>query len=246
MILVVHVVVVVVVCAVIWWLSSIGDKCESFTLTTDRHTYYSQHGEDQYIYNKYFSTIQNGVFFEAGAMDGVQYSNTKFFEDALGWKGILVEPNPVNYAKLMTNRGTNSQNKLYNALISSSKEPVEFKFCPEIHSAVSCVVSTQPKEHDAKFFQHVPYEVVSLQPRTLTDIVRDSGFERIDFFSLDVEGHELEVMQSYDFSVPIRVLMVENLENNERDIQLRKLLESKGFVFAERFEINDIYINPHY
>ena len=39
------------------------------------------------------STIQNGFFFEAGANDGVEESNTYFLE-LNGWQGILVEPNP--------------------------------------------------------------------------------------------------------------------------------------------------------
>ena len=44
------------------------------------------------------STIQNGFFFEAGANDGVEESNTHFLE-LNGWQGILVEPNPDDFKK---------------------------------------------------------------------------------------------------------------------------------------------------
>jgi hypothetical protein len=43
--------------------------------------YYSQCGEDEYIYNNYFKNKKNGKYIELGALDGVLYSNTKFFED---------------------------------------------------------------------------------------------------------------------------------------------------------------------
>ena len=48
-----------------------------------------------------------------GALDGIKYSNTKFFEELLNWTGILIEPNPVMFNKLIKNRPNNylSDNK---------------------------------------------------------------------------------------------------------------------------------------
>lgn len=65
--------------------------------------YYSQYGEDKII-EKYFQkkNIINGTFFEMGAGDGIQYSNTKFFSDN-GWSGLLVECDDVQYQKLKKN-----------------------------------------------------------------------------------------------------------------------------------------------
>ena len=57
---------------------------------------YSQWGEDIFLYDNYFGDIQNGTFVELGALDGVLYSNTKFFEDTLNWSGILIEPHPFS------------------------------------------------------------------------------------------------------------------------------------------------------
>jgi len=39
-----------------------------------------------------------------GALDGVMFSYTKTFNDALGWRDLLIEANPTDYAKLVTNR----------------------------------------------------------------------------------------------------------------------------------------------
>ncbi len=48
----------------------------------------------------YFCGLANGTYVEMGAADGRMGSNTEFFDSALGWSGVLVEPNPRNFAAL--------------------------------------------------------------------------------------------------------------------------------------------------
>ena len=38
----------------------------------------------------------HGTFVEFGARNGVDHSNTLYFERALGWRGILVEADPTH------------------------------------------------------------------------------------------------------------------------------------------------------
>jgi hypothetical protein len=68
--------------------------------------FYSQQGEDKEIFEQYYKSRhkKNGIFVELGALDGITYSNTKFFEDTLKWRGILIEPVVENYEKLIKNR----------------------------------------------------------------------------------------------------------------------------------------------
>jgi hypothetical protein len=57
------------------------------------------------VHNRYFCGRGHGVFVEMGALDGLRYSNTKLFEESpLDWRGVLVEANPVNAAKVPRNR----------------------------------------------------------------------------------------------------------------------------------------------
>ena len=62
--------------------------------------YYSQYKQDEFIYNSFFKNKRDGVFLEIGADDGVRFSNCKFFEDHLNWKGIAVEARKEAYEKL--------------------------------------------------------------------------------------------------------------------------------------------------
>jgi hypothetical protein len=43
----------------------------------------------------------HGTIVEIGALDGQLFSISKFFEDYLGWRSILVEANPYNFKKLV-------------------------------------------------------------------------------------------------------------------------------------------------
>lgn len=55
----------------------------------------SQDREDVTLYDMFFKNDKEpGVFLEIGALNEVTFSNTFFYEHALGWKGILVEANP--------------------------------------------------------------------------------------------------------------------------------------------------------
>ena len=47
---------------------------------------------------KLFGRSKRGFFIEAGAYNGVELSNTLYFEKNLGWTGLLVEPNPDAFA----------------------------------------------------------------------------------------------------------------------------------------------------
>jgi len=63
----------------------------------------SQFGQDEYLYNNYFKNVNNGIYIDIGAYDGITGSNTYIF-DHLGWTGFCIEPNKNVYKKLQTNR----------------------------------------------------------------------------------------------------------------------------------------------
>ena len=82
--------------------------------------YYSQCGEDAFLNNNFFKNRKNGTYIELGALDGVLYSNTKFFQDTLNWSGVLIEPHPHKFKLLEKNRPNNF---LFNHLVSCHETP---------------------------------------------------------------------------------------------------------------------------
>ena len=67
-----------------------------------RHTR-SQHVEDMLLLPTLLQAAgwgRRGVFVELGAYDGYKYSNTFVLERCFGWRGVLIEANPANFARL--------------------------------------------------------------------------------------------------------------------------------------------------
>ena len=73
------------------------------------------------------------------------------------------------------------------------------------------------------------------------------NFSKIDYFSLDVEGHELEVLQTIDWKqTSIRVLTVEMLPKGTKDQtetefanqdKIRELLKNVGLTYIPYLSI---------
>ncbi len=53
------------------------------------------------IVSELFKDQKTGFYIEAGAYDGEVFSNSLYYELKLGWKGLLVEPNPDPLADLV-------------------------------------------------------------------------------------------------------------------------------------------------
>ena len=66
----------------------------------------------------------------------------------------------------------------------------------------------------------------------------------IDFLSLDVEGHEYEVLQSWDFSIQIDLILIETLGvDNEKDQLCRSILVNNNYSFICKCAHNEVYAN---
>jgi len=209
--------------------------------------YYSQCEEDKYLNGKYFKNKTNGFYIELGALNGVLYSNTKFFEDSLNWKGILIEPHPSAFSWLTSNR---PNNYIFNELVSCHEEPLKYRYFENIHAAVSGVENTLPKQHfdvyfesDNEWHKSLPQSTKEIKSKKLSEIVKSTGVKHIDFMSLDVEGHEYEVLQSWDFSVPIDLILLEALgAQPEKDELCRQVLIKNKYKLTEIYKHNEIFI----
>ena len=208
--------------------------------------YYSQCQEDIFLNENIFKNKLNGIYIELGALDGILYSNTKFFEDSLNWKGILIEPHPEKFKLLQLNRPNNF---LFNSLVSCYKGPLDFRYFLDCHAAVSGVENTLSKQHfdvyfesDNEWHKSLPQNKISIKPITLTEIVKQTQLTHIDLLSLDVEGHEYEVLQSWDFSIPIDIILIETLGvQPEKDELCREILIKNNYKFITSYRHNEIF-----
>lgn len=150
--------------------------------------------------------FKEGIFIEAGANDGVAQSNTYFLEKKFGWTGLLVEPVPKYYRMCRRARKATTVNcalgpfekdgndlEILSGGLMSLPTSVEDKF---LHGR-------SVQEHAAfgarEYGSRAP-EIVRTRIRALSNLLDELHIGQIDFFSLDVEGFELEVLKGLDLS----------------------------------------------
>lgn len=201
-------------------------------------TFYSQQGEDIYVYHNFINKVApDGIFVELGAMNGVTYSNTKFFEDTLKFSGTLIEPTE-EYQNLVVNR---PGCKCYNVAVNYKTELVKFLG----NYATAGLVETMNPQFKEYWHPDATEYFVNGEP--ICDILKKSDVKYIDFLSIDVEGGEQVVLETLDFSVPIYVICIElDGHNNDKDHKCRSILASNGFTFKKRFSINEFWVNDNY
>lgn len=97
------------------------------------------------------------------------------------------------------------------------------------------------------------YETEEIQVKTkvFKDILEEENIKHIDYLSLDVEGHELNVLKGIDFNkVRINVLTIENNPPScviYGDENIRKLMFENNFVLWGRcIGLDDIYVNKDF
>ena len=211
--------------------------------------FYSQCGEDLEVYVDFISKNKdyfrdNGTYIEVGGSDGVKFSNTKFFEDELGFTGILIEPEPQFFNLLQKTR---PNNHLYNCLISESHNPQNFIVSKGPGDGwVSGMEKTMSEGH--KLSWHNENSLVSkIQTEKISSIVKISGLKYIDLFFIDVEGAEEEVLNTVDFDLPIYVVVVElDGSNIIKDNRCRNILNKNGFTLHKKVGLSDIWYNKNY
>lgn len=76
----------------------------SFSRLYPTEVFNSQCGQDAFAEHFFFKDVKHGTYLELGGNDGLDNSNTFHFERNAGWRGILIEVDPLNYAKMEINR----------------------------------------------------------------------------------------------------------------------------------------------
>jgi hypothetical protein len=144
----------------------------------------SRYNEDKTVYetlfkNKMDSSIK-GTFVELGAFDGSIESNSMFFERCLGWKGLLIEGNPENFKKVLTNR------PLSHRMSFAPSCDAEYEMVNKTVQFYRYPMTNVGLVGSAKTYQGKPTVDVPCGPLgpVLEDVFAEE--QRIAFFSLDV------------------------------------------------------------
>jgi FkbM family methyltransferase len=208
-------------------------------------SFLSQNGEDEYLLENFFFMEENGTFIEMGALDGIRYSNSYFFEKVLGWSGVLIEAHPSKFKELKKNR-SNSSTCVHGIVCD---DPRDMHFVESSNAAVGGVWELMSPTFREKWHSNVTEADVQALPVTpctkMQTILDRIGLKHVDFFSLDVEGAESSVLGSMDFSqFTSNVFLIEYRQGQEVVQQnVHKILTREGYLFHSREKSNLVYVH---
>ena len=191
----------------------------------------SQLGQDVLV-DQYLNGKRNGVFVDIGAYDGVTFSNTLMLEQQRDWTGMCIEPLPDVFTVLQKSRRC----VCVQACVGNREEAaVEFL---AVHSPVTHtrMLSGVVSEYDPRHLGRVDAElhanggsknVIGVRMRHLHGLLREHGFDHVDYLSIDTEGSELLILRSTVLSAIGYPCIT--VENNYDDPAIHEELLAQGY-----------------
>ena len=160
------------------------------------------------------------TFFEFGATNGIDLSNSYILETLLNWKGALSEPSPQWHSELKKNRP--NVNIITDCIWSESKKELDF-FVSNVgvlstlndfkeSDKISIPGNTSARVKNGK--------IVSVKTISLNHVIeKEFKFKTPSYISVDTEGSEYEILKVFDFKRfrPI----VFTIEHNFTELQLK-------------------------
>ena len=191
---------------------------------------YSQEGEDL-ILRRYFDGKKNGFYIDIGAYHPTQISNTYYFYRK-GWSGINIDANPDSI-DIFNKRRTRDTNLL--CAVGKNGEELSFY---RFQNNVSAINTFEKPMADQMIREgYAIKDIISVTTQGLSEILAKhvDPKQKIDFMSVDVEGHELSLLTSnnWDTFRP-EVLLVEILGSDlTHSLSLAELKENPVYAYLE-------------
>jgi FkbM family methyltransferase len=183
---------------------------------------------EEKLKEEFFGT-QPGYFVDVGANDPKAISQSWHLEQ-MGWSGVLIEPQPALAQKLREQRSA----KVFACACSSPTNAGKMLslHVAGIHSSLNpdFFVAGMQKEN-----------VIEVPVRTLDDILEEAKAPTpIDLLSIDVENHEIQVLQGVTLTRwRPRLILIEDLALN---LRIHRALTARGYKWVRRSGLNSWYV----
>jgi len=226
-----------------WMLHRLADKLSRRTVAEGKPSY-SQCGEDlivRYIFDSL--RIATPRYLDIGAHHPHYLNNTYLFY-AAGGRGVNIEPDPELFADFTTRRPRDVN---LNIGIGAAEEKLQF-FVMSVRTlnTFSAAEARQLEQGGKVRIERI----LEIPVRPVNAVLQEHFADAApDFISLDVEGLDLDILRSLDFSRwRPKVLCVETITYSDRRTgvkipEIAELLHGHGyFSFADTY-VNTIFVD---
>lgn len=171
---------------------------------------YAQNQEDVFLFRA-FKHLSTGFYVDVGANDPVKDSVTQAFYERR-WRGINIDPVPYWHQRLENNRKHD-----INLAIAVSDRAGQFEFFELPETGLSTL---NPEQAESYHQQGQTVRRVTVQTRTLAEVLEDYPLPEIHFLKIDVEGAEASVIRGADWQKhrPWVILIESTLPNTNTSV----------------------------
>ena len=187
--------------------------------------YYSQIEQDKYYIENVVNYKRGKKFLDVGANDGITESNTYCLEKDYGWTGVCVEANEELAKKCACNR------------------PLSVVSCSVVWSCEQEINFVQPRSGNNllsridnihwnnQYFENEFINPISSKRNTETiQNILGCGDHHFDYFSLDIEGAELEALKGINWlKTSFGFITVEFGNRQDYLSEIKKFLYDKNY-----------------
>jgi methyltransferase, FkbM family len=194
---------------------------------------HAQFSEER-ILAEIFDGRAHGHCVEVGANDGRTGSASYLFEKR-GWQCLLVEPIPALAEQIRRHRSCQVVN-----CAASSREGEATFFVAENVEAVSALDLTPDRVEWIGLLGGTVKEI-TVRTATLDSLLEEAGYTELEFVTIDVEGHELSVLEGFDLGrYRPRIVIIEDNSVNG-DPRVARHMADHGYVHFRRTGVNEWY-----
>ena len=198
--------------------------------------YASQAGQDQ-IVDRILAGKTGGTFVDVGAYDGITGSNSLYFEKWRGWSGVLVEPVLMQREKAQDMRAA----PCLPYAVAPQEGNASFITITKGYTQMSGLAGSYDDALLKRVREnpHHAEDSIDVETRTLSGILIEAGLNDPDFISLDIEGGELSVLDSFPFDQ--HKVLVWSIENNSGASDIPQIMRKNGYNLIEFCGPDEIY-----
>ena len=177
---------------------------------------------------------------DIGANDGHHLSNSNLFIKN-GWSALLVEPVPSSLRKAIKWHASNPQVKFEMLAISNHIGEQKIFLDKSGDNHYFATLETEPSLlRDA----YVGMESITVKTSKLDVVLMQHEIpHNFAILSLDVEGHEVKVLENLGSFRPACILVERNLSQMKQAMKKQKILTDLNYIYGARIGCNEVYID---